>query len=173
MIFSNLNLFWNKYFWTFSLEWENFRHPFIQHTVDIFQPLCWRKYIFVTTLFLGPTSIFQWEYLPCTLFNFVYLLRIFLNILCENFLYFISYLQRTFLKPFLGEYSSPIHFFATANFSLWKIRTTFFISKTRTFSVKFISNGLYFWGHLRIHVGTFFPALAITLSLIVDACFGI
>ena len=49
------------------------------------------------------------------LYLIFYLLRIFLNILCENFLCFISYLLRTFFNPFLGEYSSPIRFFVTAN----------------------------------------------------------
>ena len=172
IIFSNLNLFWNKYFWTFSLEWKVFRHPFIQHTADIFKPLCWRIYIRYHFIFQALQVFFYENTCHALYLIFFYLLRIFLNIWCENLLCFISYLLWTFLKPFLGEYSSPIRFFfcysKCSNISLWKIRTTFFISETRTFSVKFISHGLYFLGHLRIHVGTFFPVLAITLSLIVD-----
>ena len=178
MIFSNLNLFWNKYFWTFSLGWENFRHPFIQHTADILNLLLEDIYIRYHFIFQALPVLF-YENTCNVLYLIFYLLRIFLNILCENFLCFISYFPADILKHFLGEYSSLIHFLLQQMLELFsvKIRTMFFYfrnySETRTFSAKFISNGLYFWGHLRIHVGTFFPVLAITLFPIVHACFGI
>ena len=122
------------------------RHPSIQHTADILNLLLEDIYIRYHFIFQALPVLF-YENTCNVLYLIFYLLRIFLNILCENFLCFISYFPADILKPFLGEYSSPIHFFVTANvrtFFYEKYAPRFFFSETRTFSVKFISNGLYF-----------------------------
>ena len=77
MTFSNCNLFRNKYFWTFSLEWGNFRHPFIQYSADIFKPLCWRIYIRYHFIFLA-LQVFFYE-IAC------HVLYLILFICCEYF----------------------------------------------------------------------------------------
>ena len=136
-----------------------------------FKPFCWRMYIYSLPLYIsGTKSIFLWEYLQCTLFNF------FFFTCCEYFwtfcvkIFHITFhiYSGYFLTLFWENNRHPFIFLLQQMLDLFsvKICTTFFISETRTFSVKFISNGLYFWGHLRIHMGTFFPILAITLSLI-------
>ena len=113
-IFSNLNLFWNKYSWTFSLEWENFRHPFIQHTADIFKPLCWRIYIRYHFIFQAQ-QVFFYEITCHVLYLILFICYEYFWTFCVKIFCFISYLQRTFFKTFFWRIFVTHSFFVIPN----------------------------------------------------------
>ena len=116
--FSNLNLFWNKYFWTFFLEWGNFWLPFIQHTADIYKSLCWRIYIRYHFIFQA-LLVFFYE-ITCHVLYLIlficceYFWTFCVKIFCVSFHIYYGHFKTSFGRVFVTR-----SFFATANIRIF------------------------------------------------------